>query len=47
VDAFKLSYPDIQLKEELFLGRGGNVIDALVGKGGRSKSRKVHIRGLS
>jgi hypothetical protein len=32
VDVFKLSYPDIQLEDEMFFREGGNVIDAFVGK---------------
>jgi transcriptional regulator GlxA family with amidase domain len=32
VDDFKIAYPNTQLRDELFLEEGGNVVDSFVGK---------------
>ena len=43
VEDFKNQFPDVELADDLFVGEGGNVIDAFVGK--KYQRRKGHQPG--
>jgi hypothetical protein len=39
MEDYKVSYPQVQLVNELFVGEGGNIIDSFIGKKYKWRSR--------
>jgi hypothetical protein len=39
MEDYKVSYPQVQLVNELFVGEGGNIIDSFIGKKYKRRSR--------